>query len=311
MTANLTRISAVDPLRVILAIFVIGIHTNFPDGMPDLPKQTLVNGLFRIAVPIFALISGYFFLGAVRKGTGLAYLRRILILYLIWTVLYLPIYGRDLESIPHALQLWTFGYFHLWFLAGMVVAGAFLLLLIRLQVPLKGILVLAVIMALIGVTGQYLVMTGRADLSLDQYRNGMFVIFPFFSTGYVLAASSITSLPYAKPLAVLSVLAVMAESLIWYRVSGGMFGVDTMVSLLVCAPLVFLAALSMKGWGNGKQLATLSAFIYFSHIAAMVTASRLGLDGNPKALFVLALCIAVWAVLNATSPGRRILGWVT
>lgn len=312
MNAAVQRNSAVDPLRVLLAIFVIGIHTGFPDALQGEAKQTLVNGLYRTAVPIFSLISGFFFANAAHSGRGVVYLKRILILYAIWMVIYAPIYGPEITSLPHLLQLWFFGYFHLWFLAGMVMAGALLLVLIRWKVPIRGIVLIALILAAGGIVLQYLVLSKRLSLQLDLYRNGLFVIFPFFAIGYALAATGIRKVGAGgKRLAGLSVVAVMAESVVWYYIAGGTYGVDSMVSLLACAPLVFLAALSRKGFSQGKQLATLAAFTYFSHILAMVTATQLGISGDLKFVFVVALCLLVWWLLNSFSLGQRVLAKIT
>ncbi|MBC9248016.1 acyltransferase family protein [Paracoccus sp. 11-3] len=312
MNAAVQRNSAVDPLRVLLAIFVIGIHTGFPDALQGEVKQALVNGLYRTAVPIFSLISGFFFASAAHSGRGAGYLKRILILYAIWMVIYAPVYGPEITSLPHLLQLWFFGYFHLWFLAGMIAAGALLLALIHWKLPIRGIVLIALLLAAVGILLQYLVLSERLSLQLDLYRNGLFVIFPFFAVGYALAATGTRKTGTGgKWLAVLSVIAVMAESVVWYRIAGGTYGVDSMVTLLACAPLVFLAALSSKGFSQGKQLATLAAFIYFSHVLAMITATQLGISGDLKFVFVVVLCLLVWWSLGRFSFGQRILASIT
>ena len=83
MTSQTRRNSAIDPLRILLALTVIALHSGFPEAAPPLLKQVLFNGLYRLAVPVFALISWYFFLSAMRGGRSGPYLRRILALYLL------------------------------------------------------------------------------------------------------------------------------------------------------------------------------------------------------------------------------------
>ena len=297
---------------MVLALSVIALHTGFPDGMPDLVKQAFVNGLYRIAVPVFAVISGYFFLAAVQAGRPIQTIQRILLLYVTWMLIYLPIYGPELTSIGHAVRLWFFGYFHLWFLPGLAISAALVAALWWLRLSAAVIAGLAGICAAIGLALQFMVMTDRASISLDLYRNGLFVIFPYFATGFLLARQGATRLPdgWGWQLVLLAMLAVIVESLIWYRIADGGFGVDNMASLLVAAPVLFLAARGTQGLWDGKRIASMSAFVYFFHILMMITASRFGLDGNAKALFVMAASVGTAWVLSR-GPRRAVLDAVT
>lgn len=307
MTHPTRRTSGIDPLRLCLALSVIALHAGFPEAAPALVRQALFNGLYRLAVPVFALISGYYFLAAMQGGRAGAYLRRIAALYLLWMAVYLPIYGPDFTGPGHVLQTLVFGYFHLWFLPGLLVSAV---LVLGLRAPGR-IAAAAGLMAMVGLGLQYLVLSGGIQLQLDHYRNGLFTIFPFFATGLLLAhgwGAGLTRM--ALPLAGLALLAVIGESLIWYRIAGGGFGVDMMVSLLLAAPLLFLAAQRVQGGWDGKQLAGMAAFVYFIHILMMITASRFGLEGDVKALVVmgLSLGIAFWLSLGER---RRVLGFFT
>ncbi|WP_028725871.1 acyltransferase family protein [Paracoccus zeaxanthinifaciens] len=292
------RNSAIDPMRMGLALSVIALHTGFPDGLSGQAQQVLINGLYRLAVPVFALISGFFFLGAMRSGRGAGFVWRILSLYVMWMVVYLPIYGPDLSSVGHAAQLFFFGYFQLWFLPGLAV-GALLVMALRGRVAVA---IAALACAVVGLVLQWAVLSGRATIQLDFYRNGLLVIFPFFATGWLLAGAD--RLPRIRGHWVALALAgVMAESLMWYRIAGGGFGVDSMASLFVAAPLVFLAARQVGGDWDGKRIASMAAFVYFIHILIMITASRFGLEGNAKAIFVMAVSAALAWWLGA--PRRR------
>lgn len=79
-----------DVLKFILAIFVVGIHT--------LPIDSWLRPLFRTAVPLFFIMSSYFFflkqskisdLNEKRKSYFL-FVKRIILLYLFWTIVLLP-----------------------------------------------------------------------------------------------------------------------------------------------------------------------------------------------------------------------------
>lgn len=296
---------------MILALSVIALHTSFPELMAPPIKQVLVNGLYRLAVPVFAVISGYFFLNALLKGREWAYLRRILTLYLLWMAIYLPIWGPEVADGRNALWTVIFGYFHLWYLAGLVVAGVMVTALVRAGVSSRAMALVIVACAAVSLTGQYLAMTGRVQIALDAYRNGVFVIFPYFATGYLLALHRDRLPPLGIGAAALALLAVVGESVIWFRIAGGMFGVDNMVSLMVAAPVLFLVALRMPGRADGKQIASMSAFIYFIHILMMIGASAVGLTGDIKALLVMAVTVGLALILNASGVGRRLLSAIT
>lgn len=306
MSRTPSRSSAVDPLRLVLALSVIALHTGFPDGLHPLAKQVLVNGLYRLAVPVFAVVSGYFFLSALQSGRGRRYLGRILMLYGLWMLIYLPIYGPGQTSTAGMARLWFFGYFQLWFLPGLMVSAVTVMGLARLGARGGVIIGLAIACAIIGLGLQYLVVSGRGQVLLDWYRNGLFVIFPYFASGYLLATFRHRTPGRGTVLTVaaLSLVAVMAESLIWYRIAGGGFGIDNMASLLIAAPAVFVAALQRQGISDGKRIASMAAFVYFVHVLMMVTASRMGLSGNPKALFVMGSSVATACLLGTVGQGR-------
>ncbi|WP_405402845.1 acyltransferase family protein [Paracoccus sp. Ld10] len=307
MTSPTRRNSAIDPLRIVLALTVIALHTGFPDAAPPLVKQVLFNGLYRLAVPVFALISGYFFLSAMQGGRSGPYLRRILALYLLWMAIYLPIYGPDLTGPGHALQTLVFGYFHLWFLPGLLVSAT-LVMALRRPARIAGA---AALLAGTGLVLQTLVLTGQAEIQLDHYRNGVFTIFPFFALGVLLAHGWGAGLQgRALPLAGLALLAVMGESLIWRMIAGGGWGVDMMLSLLLAAPMLFLAARRVQGPWDGKRAASTAAFVYFVHVLIMICASRFGLEGDVKALSVMALCLGMAAWL-CMGERRRVLAFFT
>ncbi|WP_426104712.1 acyltransferase family protein [Massilia sp. TSP1-1-2] len=92
------RNGALDILKIILALMVVGIHASFLTEWSAVASYLTVNGLFRIAVPIFLLINGYFFFQVVVAGTALKWLKRILILYLVWMAIYLPYWLPDVHQ---------------------------------------------------------------------------------------------------------------------------------------------------------------------------------------------------------------------
>lgn len=110
--------NSLDLLKTICAILIVGSHL-----LPLLPYETfnLYYGqwFFRFCVPVFFLSSGYFF-SKMNNERRKEYIKRILILYLLSTLLYSPfiirsyLFGRT--SALGIVKYFLLGYDHLWYL---------------------------------------------------------------------------------------------------------------------------------------------------------------------------------------------------
>lgn len=105
---------SIDVLKIILAFFVVFLHMNFLKETYPVLSYILVNGLFRIAVPVFLVITGFYFfhIDSVKKLKK--WLFRTFLLYAIWMLIYIS-YWKDNDEI---LLTIVFGYHHLWYLIG-------------------------------------------------------------------------------------------------------------------------------------------------------------------------------------------------
>lgn len=200
---------AIDFFRLICAILVIAIHIppflsfniKFSFGFSQV--------ICRVAVPFFFLTSGYF----VQKKIGdseqiLKYMERLLKMYIIYTVLYLPqIVYRYIESetsFSHAVLsfirnfLLIGSYTHLWYFVGLLIAVFLLEILVcKLRFEDKKLFWVAIIVYMLGVLGNayknIFLNIPILDLVFKVYykifvttRNGVFLGFPFVSLGYLI-----------------------------------------------------------------------------------------------------------------------------
>ena len=96
--------SLIDITKFVLAFLVIGVHTfPFSDISSEL-NLIFIASICRIAVPFFFVASSFFFFQKDRKITS--YLKRIALLYLIWTIIYSPFIIKALlnsSNLPLAL----------------------------------------------------------------------------------------------------------------------------------------------------------------------------------------------------------------
>ncbi len=279
---------AIDVLKLILAFMVVGLHARFLLEYSDFYSYLMTQGLFRIAVPLFLLINGYFFYDVLEKRNHLAYIKRIFILYLIWSLLYVFFWiGTPQASMHYAFQLamsLLIGYHHLWYLVGMI-GAAFMLFFLR-NVSSRTLLALSVALFLIGVGINYLALnhafSGSAlgNLIVNQpflYRNFLLLSFPMFAFGYLIRkhkANEWFSTRQSMLLAILGVIALLFEAAGNYHHLDREIGGDNLFCLMWACPAIFITVANMKHESSFKAIALYSTGIYLIHIMVLALMGR-------------------------------------
>lgn len=303
------RSLSVDILKVMLAFMVVGIHSGFLEDISALGRYLTVSGLFRMAVPIFFVINGFYFFSVPPERISL-WFKRVIQLYLFWTLVYIGYWFRaetiNLFEIARVVKTILVGHEHLWYLPAMIGAALVLLPLRKLSTP--ALLATAIFLFAIGLTIQYL---GNyhlfANKSLDTalnslwlYRNFIFFAFPFFAIGYLLRKTEIykhVTMPKVAIMTVVALALFLTESYLDFilQATSKPEGFDIYLGLIVLCPLIFIVALKMDIQGEGKTLALYSTGIYFVHpllISLIKTYSDVG--GT-----LLTLIVAILATLTA------------
>lgn len=258
---------SIDVLKIILAFFVVFLHMNFLKETYPLLSYILVNGLFRIAVPVFLVITGFYFFHIDNAKKLKKWLFRTFLLYAIWMLIYVS-YWKDNE------QIWLtiiFGYHHLWYLIGTFFSG-FLLYFLRNQSS-RLLLTLAIFLFLFGyvvqVSGNLHYLNTESDSLLNDYllyRNFLFVCFPFLTIGFLINKHRIDISTYKNSslLVILSILGVIAEAFFNYKYISSE-STDILFSLIFASPLLFLYCQKIYIKTTSKVLASLSTAIYVVH----------------------------------------------
>ena len=294
MGRNLT----IDILKIVLAFFVVFLHMNFlKDTYPTL-SYVLVNGLFRIAVPVFLVITGFYFFHIDNTKKLKKWLFRTFLLYIIWMLIYIS-YWKDNEQI---LLTIVFGYHHLWYLIGTFFSGIILYLLRR-QSSLI-LISLAIILFLTGYAAQILGNLHYFEKEQDSllnmyllYRNFLFVCFPFLTIGFLINKhqTDLSKYKHSYFLVILSIICVIGEAFLDYYWIGTE-STDILFSLLFACPLVFLYFKNIYVKTNSKILANLSTAIYVVHPLIMKSTFYEELQSF-KILIFIAILIPVSFVL--------------
>ena len=285
---------SIDVLKIILAFFVVFLHMNFLKETYPALSYILVNGLFRIAVPVFLVITGFYFFHIDNKVKLKKWLFRTFLLYAIWMLIYIS-YWKDNE------QIWLtviFGYHHLWYLIGTFFSGIILYFLRNQNSKL--LIVLAVGFFLLGygvqVLGNLHYFKNENDSVLNMYllyRNFLFVCFPFLTIGFLINKHKVDLSEYknSSPLVILSVLCVVAEAFFNYK-NISSESTDILFSLIFASPLLFLYCQKIYIKTTSKILASFSTAIYVVHPLIMKSDFYKDIESF-KILVFLAILIPV------------------
>jgi hypothetical protein len=316
----MTRNLALDLLKIVLAMMVVGLHAGFLNETSPLAFNLTCNGLFRLAVPMFLLINGFYFQHAVVHGRHWAWMKRVFILYIVWMPIYAYYWLEPLTSrsaIKNDISSIIFGYYHLWYIAGMIGAGL-IMMVVRLASS-KKLFFYAVVAFACGVAIQYVGtyhLTGNlyVDSHLSRtpmHRNAVLFSFPFFAMGYLIARESIqtkVSLRNAGFAAAIGLLGVLAESYFNYRHIQGWNAVDNLAFLMIACPAIFLLVSNVKIKGQGKQLALYSSSIYFIHVLIMRSLqSNWAMGGTLAAVATIILSIPASALIILANKRLKVL----
>lgn len=293
----------IDLTRLIMALFVVGVHATRKASWASGPYQwlTILNPtLFRAAVPFFFLCTAFF--------TYQAYLRtnrdpkvffkaalRYFIMYTIWVIIFIPTilkesyFGGSKSASEYAI-LFIKQFFLdapisvFWFLRACAYGLVFLGVLAWLKIKPIYVLPLAIAAYVYGVYGDgwYGLLGDDMKSVYVQYfatfyrtRNAFFMAIPFLVVGAEIAEVHEDKKP-STPLAILAAVGTVLSGLALYfeaqYVVVGKYARDYNMyfSLMLLAPLLFIALINIKApcrLAGARYWGPLSSLIYFTHIA--------------------------------------------
>lgn len=207
---NSKKILGIDQFRLIAAVMIIAIHT-FPFGLADSKLNILLTlTLFRIAVPFFLLVTGYFVLGNIvvettssSKRKYLLFLKRQCKFYLLVTLLYVPlaIYNGNLSletPVKQLIKLLLFEgiMYHLWYFPA-VILGSLIVIIMLKHLSFKTTIFVSSLFYVVGVFGDSWYGVVRENATLNSFysllfdsvgytRNGLFFVPLFLCIGIYL-----------------------------------------------------------------------------------------------------------------------------
>lgn len=309
---------ALDILKLIMAFMVVGVHARFMMDLSPLTNFLTANGIFRIAVPVFFVINGYFFYYVLIKEQQLKWLKRVCILYIAWMAFYSYFWFSvpDLSLIAYAklLKVIFFGYYHLWYIAGMI--GAALILLIVRKLPSSILIISITLTFLSGVVIQYLgnyhvfegTILDKLFNSIQMHRNMVFLAYPFFCTGYLMNKHSIPSRISLRLSFILSILAIgtlLGESYFNFLQENRDEGFDNYFSLILVCPIIFILFIKSNIPGTSRNIALYSLSIYFIHVLILIILQKNTVLG-PTYLMLLTILLSAFVSYFIIKINKRL-----
>ena len=284
---------AVDYFKFFCSLLVVTMHL-YPFTSINNTLSMFVNNCFcRIAVPFFFLASGFFISNKITdKNNALAYLKRLIKLYLIYTIIYIPqklitLHYSGEPFWPSVLlfvrKFFFYGsYVQLWYIAALIVSAALIYLFLnKLRLKPKTVLIITAVLHIVGI----LISTYREIFNsipfiktvIDLYykiffniENGIFFgLFYTFAGVYIgMNKNSIKKRKYY--LYALIGLAVMpVETYLTYTYLDNA-SMRVFFSTAVTSVLIFLAVaftnIPKRYAHSGVYFRRLSALIYFWHM---------------------------------------------
>jgi O-antigen/teichoic acid export membrane protein len=291
----------IDLCRLLMAIFVVGIHTSLAVGWsgPNMPEALLKATIFRTAVPFFFLCTAYFTYDKFKRSGNdprvfFKASLRYLILYLFWTLLYLPfkIYSIYQNEGTVAWEFWKWFLQNFFFLSPMTplwyvracCVGLFIFgLLLKCKVKPEILLPLALLLYIVGAFGStYMNFLPPAIFDFVILYNSVFLtttnfvffgfffmdvglcIYRFLENNTILKGGQISLVITLA----FSIACLFAESYLLYTY-GGAGDSSSFMALVVADPVLFLLLISIKKQPHlriGNFLGDLSSLLYFLHM---------------------------------------------
>ncbi len=181
----------IDVMKVVLALIVVGSHTAV-FGF-NIWLDRCYGIVSRVSVPFFFITSAYFYW--LKEKGAWRFLKRILLLYVIWCVIYLPfdwdrVRGMSLwENL--VFYIWRGNTHALWYLNASAIGFLITYLLLKLLRP-KTVLVIGFVFLLIGcLKSTWSPLLERLlHVRIEDWlesRNGLFYAFPYTALGMFIA----------------------------------------------------------------------------------------------------------------------------
>lgn len=251
---------SLDIYKLILSFFIVAIHMQpLFENKAEIYGWLIGEGVGRVSIANFFIINIYFLLDKILDKKKLFnYIKHFIIIYLVWSTLYyLIIYpGAPIRDV---IKNYIIGYHHLWYISALIFATLLYSLLKKIIRNNYIIYALAILLFFIGF---YL----EASKSyLEEYRNGLFLGFPFIVLGNSIYKYDLKSKINNNILLftiIVSFILSLIESYIYLQ---KLIVADFFISSIIFCPAILIYLLKRKTIYTSKPF-----YYYFGHLSACI-----------------------------------------
>lgn len=317
------RQNNLDVVKAICAFLVICIHISYKDKLGD-----IITPLCRIAVPIFFMITGYFYHKT--SKAPLKQMKKVLVLIILANFLYFVLgiimNGKaevpNKEDIINGLLFNSSPFaFHLWYLNALLYVLIIAYIADKFNKRKYLYFLIPVLLVTNIIFGEYSIVLFNKDYDPIYMRNFLFIGLPYFLIGNLLYENKeklVEKFPLRKLAILIPVFALttVLEEQFLNAARKDAIG-DLYISTTFFAVAVFLFAVQAKQVSDENVLAVIgkkySTYIYILHLMFInifnkfVTASNKILDNTIQiAIFLASLLVAI---LYVKFKGKFLLAW--
>lgn len=277
---NINHYPWIDRIKYYVSFLVLVIHFRPLSDFNSIIDFSSAQIVSRIAVPFFFISSGYFIgVNGLNKENIIKALKKNLRIYLVWSVIYLPISFMFYMPIytNFLVNITVLGvYYHLWFIPALIFSLLSLYLFSKYLKPLS-ITFIAFLFFCVGVFGDAYYGVLPKGILLDimnQYlevfyttRNGLFFGFLFVSLGYLIQKTQIQARIRVRTslfLFIISFILMFVEMGLLMTYSNP-YEFNMYFSIIPTSTFLFIFCLYYPSRIESNDYRIKSAIIYFSH----------------------------------------------
>lgn len=316
--------NGIDWIKLLCAFLVVGIHAKPFAGYSV--ADELFGLVTRIPVPFFFAASSFFFFkGAdLSKQKIIGYVRRMFILYLLWSLIYLAAdictKGISYKLFAGFLSDFVFaGYKHFWFLHASIVGMVIVYLLYRYIKNKRVVLIIAVMLYCTGTcfstyspvfSSVPFFNTIQNSWFFDVFgtRNGIFYAPVFLVIGSRFPSSVNTGMLKTLACIAASYVLLGIEGLVCVRVLNTPSTI-LWFSMIPLTYFVFMFALQVKINVSGAFVRKCSTVIYCIHPLFITVLNDIGINNMTKYIIVMLLSFGS-AVILQYAKRLKIFKWL-
>ncbi len=316
------RLNNLDVLKAICAFLVICIHISYKGNLGD-----TITPLCRIAVPIFFMITGYFYYKT--SKSPLKQIKKVLILIILANFLYfifgIIINGKvDLPTKEDIFKSLIFNSspfaFHLWYLNALLYVLVIAYIADKLNIRKRMYFLIPVLLVTNIIFGEYAIVLFNKDYDPIYMRNFLFIGIPYFLIGDLLYKNkenlikkfSIKKLTILIPILVLTT--VLEEHILTINKMDAIG--DIYISTTFLAIAIFLFAIQVKQVSNENILAIIgrkySTYIYVLHLVFIDIFNKYVSSNNilnNSIQIIIFLASLLVAIIYVSFKNKILIAW--